>query len=74
MGKKFVVSQFQAEQGFVYQPVIGLPSLLKVSRKFWIFIIDYKRLKNSIERWCRPNWRRKNEGFGEETREGDWYD
>lgn len=29
MGKGFMVSEFQAESGYVYNPVIGLPSLLK---------------------------------------------
>lgn len=50
MGKRFVVSQFQAENDYVYKPVIGLPSLLKKDDAVRTEDVKMKTLEKKLEK------------------------
>lgn len=49
MGSKFVVSQFQAESGYVYKPVIGLPAPVKKTDAIRTEDVRMKTLEKKLE-------------------------
>lgn len=50
MGDKFMVSQFQAENGYVYKPVIGLPAPIKKTDAIRTEDVIMKTLEKKLEK------------------------